>query len=507
MQYFSVWDAETGEVHSWLGFVAADLGVFNAGLAISPNERLFAKIADDRITIDNLETRETVSTMFSSEGVRFNTIAFSMDSAMLATADTVGFVKIWDVANLAEDGSINQIITLADPGNLIHDMQFSPTGQWLATASSDGQIKLRNIEKQTGVTLPFKGNDLEEDEELNTSIAVSPLGNRMALASQNGSAAVYDLALGERLFQLGDVQLGPVEQIEYSPDGSTITTCRYDGPFQIWDAESGAELYRLEDYTVGSCSFEYNPDGHSIFLGFFKNGSGWHQELALPSFEPGSLIEADPLRSYAWQAPHEGATISLVFDEESYSLTVISEKGELFIWDTRTPIGTVEGATPLDPTESDALLVREERGYLEVLMDPTKNNLAVTGLDGSVRIIDPETNQFTGSIDAHLGQITAVAFSPDGSQLATSGLDRTVRVWDMATGEAILSLSDQAVIITDLAFSPDGTRLYAAGEDGSVRPYILDVDELIALAQSKATRTLTDEECRKYLYLESCTDP
>jgi WD40 repeat protein len=140
-------------------------------------------------------------------------------------------------------------------------------------------------------------------------------------------------------------------------------------------------------------------------------------------------------------------------------------------------------------------------------LDPAHNYLVVTGIDGSLLILDPENPQISRLVDAHQGRITAAAFSPDGSQLATSGQDRAIRMWDIETGDLLLSLTDQTATVTDLAFSPDGTRLYAAGEDGAIRPYVLDIDELIELAQSKVTRSLTDEECRQYLYLEACPAP
>jgi hypothetical protein len=66
------------------------------------------------------------------------------------------------------------------------------------------------------------------------------------------------------------------------------------------------------------------------------------------------------------------------------------------------------------------------------------------------------------------------------------------------------SLSGQSYTITDLAFSPDGKQLYAARADGAIHLDILDVDELMAMAQSRVSRTLTNEECHQYLHVETC---
>jgi WD40 repeat protein len=332
----------------------------------------------------------------------------------------------------------------------------------------------------------------------------------MVVSAQSGISSAYSLEGLEKLFQLDVGGSGQIEQLDYSPDGTTIATCRFAGPFQVWDADSGTELFRLDDVTEGGCSFDYHPDSSSVFLGFLKNGTGWHQELALPKFEPDILIEASPLRSYDWLSPHEGASISIAFDEQTPSLAVVSAEGELFIWDPDVPYGGTEvrgSQFDSDPNSNAALLMREDRGYLDVLFDPIHDYMIVIGIDGSITIIDSQRLRIVKLIDAHEGQITAAVLSLDGSMLATSGLDRIINLWNTDTGDLLLSLVSQKAVITDLEFTPDGTRLFAAGADGTIRPYVLDVDELMTMAQSHVSRSLTNEECRQYLHMDACPIP
>jgi len=56
----------------------------------------------------------------------------------------------------------------------------------------------------------------------------------------------------------------------------------------------------------------------------------------------------------------------------------------------------------------------------------------------------------------------------------------------------------------DLAFSPDGNHLAVASGDGTVRIYILPLEDLMALARLRVTRSLTGEECQRYLHLAEC---
>ena len=49
--------------------------------------------------------------------------------------------------------------------------------------------------------------------------------------------------------------------------------------------------------------------------------------------------------------------------------------------------------------------------------------------------------------------------------------------------------------------------LASVGDDGLVRVWALDLDELIAIATDRLTRTLTEDECRQYLHVERCPPP
>jgi hypothetical protein len=55
-----------------------------------------------------------------------------------------------------------------------------------------------------------------------------------------------------------------------------------------------------------------------------------------------------------------------------------------------------------------------------------------------------------------------------------------------------------------VAFTQDGARLFTASKDGTVRFYLVRIEDLLALAKSRLTRTLTLEECQQYLHVEQC---
>jgi hypothetical protein len=54
--------------------------------------------------------------------------------------------------------------------------------------------------------------------------------------------------------------------------------------------------------------------------------------------------------------------------------------------------------------------------------------------------------------------------------------------------------------------SADGKYVYSTCWGGLLHAHVLDVDELIALAESRVSRSLTEEECQTYLHLEACPE-
>jgi WD40 repeat protein len=81
-----------------------------------------------------------------------------------------------------------------------------------------------------------------------------------------------------------------------------------------------------------------------------------------------------------------------------------------------------------------------------------------------------------------------------------------IQLWDAATGQKQLTLYGPVEGFFRVIFSPDGTRLATSGPDGTTRIYVLPLDDLVALAKSRLTRSLTTEECQQYLHVDVCPE-
>ena len=135
-----------------------------------------------------------------------------------------------------------------------------------------------------------------------------------------------------------------------------------------------------------------------------------------------------------------------------------------------------------------------------VAFSPDGARIVTCGNDGTARVWDAATGKLLLTLAGHTGVIVTARFSPDGIRIATASLDGTNRVWDATTGKELLSV--EGVFTFDVEFTPDGKRLVIGGND--IQVIALTIDELIQIARSRLTRSLTTEECQKYLHMEQC---
>jgi WD40 repeat protein len=139
-----------------------------------------------------------------------------------------------------------------------------------------------------------------------------------------------------------------------------------------------------------------------------------------------------------------------------------------------------------------------------VAYSPDGGLLAAGVQEGNTLIWDTASGELVRTLTGHTALVSRLAFSPDGKRLASGASDNTVKLWDVTTGEELTTMYVQSGVLNGMAASRDGTRIATAAADGTVRTYVVDTDELVALARSRVTRSLTTEECQKYLHVDEC---
>jgi WD40 repeat protein/DNA-binding XRE family transcriptional regulator len=549
-----LWDAHSGEkLYTLTGQSVGTSTGYNLGvgqISFSPDgERLAVANIDGVSKVWDLATQTEILSIKSEERPA-KAIAYSPDGNLLATGGDEGVVKIWD----AETG--DELFALA-LGGIIHRVAFSPNDSRLAAASEDGSVKIWDS---------TTGQELLSLPRLSGLYSIAFLSNGVLVtAGQDGTARVWDSISGQQLLTLAGHR-STVVGVTGSPDGKWIATSGYDETVRIWDATPGRELLTTGEHTGIVWDLSYSPDGKRI-ASASADGTAklWDADsgkllITLPqggppgdgftglAFSPdGEQIATGGMNGTVtlWDSRsgetlitltgHTNMVVGLVFSPDGTRLASASWDGTAKVWDLSTgkDVTTFRGhqaqtmlvGIAFSPdgkrvfTGGDDDFVRmwdaatgQELGTFSgdgkdifgAALVPDGNLLAMGNQDGVITLWDVKSGVQLRTLSGHAGLVLRLVFSKDGTRLASASFDRLAKVWDVTTGDELTSLYGNTSNVFGVSFSPDGNHLATAGADGTVRTYMLRLDDLIDLARSRVTRSLTDDECRTFLHLDSC---
>ncbi|MFZ5909645.1 MAG: AAA family ATPase [Chloroflexota bacterium] len=549
-----LWDSTSGEkIAAFSGQSVGTTIGYNLGvgqMSFSPDGKYLATAnMDGAPTIWDLNTHSKVTSLVA-EMLPPKAIAYSPDGKSLATGGDEGVVRVWDSHQGTELFSLNL-------GGIIHSVSFSPDGTYLAAASEDGSIKVWDAVTGENVSTPSRQSGMYDvtflaDGRLATahqdgttrvwdplsgqqllvlagptstviSVAGSPDGKRIATGAYDGSLRIWDATPGRELLTIQE-HADIVWDVEYSPDGKRIASASMDGTAKLWDADSGQLLMTLvkgSNPTDGLTSLAFSPDGEQIATG------GLDGTVTLWDSRSGNKLNT--------LSGHNSLVFDIAFSRDGARLASVAWNGTAKVWDLLSgkEITTFSGhaansyvsgvAFSADGkrvfTGADDKFVRiwdaatgqelrvisgEGKDIYGVVLSPDGNLLAVSNQDGVITLWDVDSLNKIRTLVGHAGLVNRLAFSRDGTRLASASFDRLAKVWDVSTGEELVSLYGNIGNVFGVSFSPDGNRLATAGADGTVRIYTLRLDDLVALARSRVTRTLTEEECRTFLHMDAC---
>jgi WD40 repeat protein/transcriptional regulator with XRE-family HTH domain len=393
-------------------------------------------------------------------------VKFSPDSRQLAAASR-NQIKVWDAATGRE------MLYFSGHTDWVMGVSFSPDGKSLASTSLDGTVKTWSLTPgQEMVTVT------SQISSYGTRIAYNPNGKEFATNGGNGTATFWSTDTGEPQMKLsGHTQ--EVLSLAFSLDGRHFATGSLDETVKIWDVASGRELLNLPANKFGVRDLAFSPDGRLIASGGFDGTANvWDAET-------GTLIHEI--------TGHKGLVLGVAFSPNGSQLATSSTDTTIKIWDMKTGelLVTIEG---------------QGSGIRDIVYSPSGSLIAAGDGDGKVILWDLTTRSRIMTLTGHEAGIQSVAFSPDGKILASGSEDNTAKLWDVASGQEILTLPSSEGGVTGVAFSPsdNGAQLLISSGDGVTRILLLSIDKLIALAQSRVTRPLNPEECKKYLHEEQC---
>ena len=342
-------------------------------------------------------------------GAREATIEFDYDGNIPSSGSTgqlVRGVHQMHVAAVDVDGNVgwtsfdlaelspHHVNTLEGHGSRVTSVSLSPDGTTLSSASSDGTVRLWDVE--TGaVTRTF--------EESASSVAFSPDGTTLATGTSRGSIRIREVTTGATLATL-EGHTGPVTSLSFSRDGTWLASGSDDHTVRVWHAATAAPAARMEGHTSPVTSVSFSPDGTLLASGSEdKTILVWgFDPIAPPSILPG----------------HASSVTSVSFSPDGATVASGSRDGTIRIWDVETSatVATLEGhsgpVTSVSFSPGGAILASGSQHKIL-----------------SVRLWDVLTRRDIATLH-HTGLPTSVSFSADGTALASGAQDGTIELWD-----------------------------------------------------------------------------
>lgn len=461
-----VWDTSNGD---FVRDLWKSTGVIDS-VTFSPDGKLLA-FTDGSLHVWRLEPNslEAEAESPSQEILNIPNAAFarfSPDGNRLA-AVSGNKIKVWDTATGRE------LLTLSGHTGWIMGLDFSPDGRQLASTSLDGTLRVWSLapgQETVTVSSPVTG--------YGTRVVYNPNGKEFATNGGDGTAILWNAETGEQRMILAGHHL-EVINVAFSPDSSRFATGSLDESTIVWDLTIGRKLFTLTGHEFGVRDIAFSPDGSLLATG------GFDGTAKIWDLETGTLVHE--------VTGHNGLILGVAFSPDGTRLATSSTDTTAKVWDVKTGnlLLTLSG---------------HKEGIPDITFSPDGSKIATGSSDGTAFLWDTGDGSLVSILTGHSAGIISVAFNRDGTWLATGSEDNSARIWEVATGREMLSLPGNAGGVISVAFdpNPETDQLAVASADGIVRVFLLQIDELLTLAQNRVTRPLATEECKKYLHVEQC---
>ncbi len=376
----------------------------------------------------------------------------SSDKQRIVTSSTDGTARVWE-----KDGMLLATLECTD---WVENAHFSPDGQSILTASLDGNVRLW---KEVGPHLPT----IEEHGKWVSS--VSFCGNeRLLTASWDKTARVWDTQGNELTVLKG--HLDWVNTAMCSPDEQRIVTSSKDGTARIWSID-GTRLRMLQGHNGPVTSAEFSPDGKHI-LTASADGTA---RLWDDNGETVTIFKwrhTDWAWNWVWSA---------TFSPDGQQVATASWDGTARVWDL----------------EGNQLMVLEHEDWVwGVAFSPDGHYIVTSSSDHMVSLWDRK-GALLKTFEGHSGMVKDVAFSPDSHHIVTASTDHTARIWSLE-GKQVATLDGHTDWVNYATYSPDGKRIVTASSDGTVRQYLVEKEDMLAIAACRLGRGLTEKELQQF---------
>ncbi len=427
-------------------------------VAWQPGGEMLATASDDR-TVRLWDSAGTLLATLCGHEDWVDSVDWSPDGRLVASAGLEGVVHVWDVASGA------QVARLPDHGCAVKAVAFSPAGGFLATSAYDKRLRV------------FASGDWREvasvhDPRMWNRTLCWRGANTLATGSFGGTPVRW--RIGEHAACTSDRLGAPgINGMALSPDGNTVALASDDGGARLLDLDRGRILRERFDTRGALLCTAFTPDGRHAAFG------GWDDRVLIYALDTPS-----PCRVISG---HSEPVNSVAFASDGTRLGLGGFTGALSVWDPmrgellgipawhRGSIKSVvaygagflacgrDGSVRIhDPIEGERAIPVADTILNAVSVSADARHAAVASRSHGVLWLDLVQGRALASSMTVAASARCVAVSPDGMTVAAGHYDGHLQFWSPATGEVKSSKPFGPTPISSLAWRSAGQELVVA---------------------------------------------
>ena len=365
------------------GYDGIDYALDNYGYRSDAAKFIILVADEDRDTVDQTLTYNTVFTDLANEGV----------------------VLEGTLSTRLVDGTGTQALAVDSEGTA-----YLADGSGGYTTSTGGCLV---SVKRDRATQPADQIEIEPvicaHDDVVQSVAFSPAGDRIVSGSADRTLRVWDSESGRQLVTLCGHE-DAVQSVTYTPDGERIISVSRDRTVRVWNARSGAKTSVLRGHEDSVSSVASFPVGHRIVTGSADS------TVRTWDVRCGPVVIV--LRG------HEAAVQCVAFSTSGNHIVSGDDDKIVRVWDAWS------GAT--------AFVLKGHEAAVRSVAFSASGEMIISGSDDTTaRIWDARKGKMLGVLRGHDKPIVGVAFLPSGDRVVSESLDRSVRVWDARSCELL----------------------------------------------------------------------
>lgn len=413
-------------------------GAGPSGLSLSPDgTTVLVTSLDGEIAILHLESSTVRLVRRLNNGI-IRSLIYSPDGRVVLLLGDRGGATLWQ----------------PDPGSVLR--RLPAAGDRSAVWSADGSELITLGTERRRWAIPASLPPLHPIEQRLPGLAgaaLSPAGDRLAVARGDGYLEVIEPVTGRLLFR-DRFQDGVLKGVSFSPDGKSMLAWAAGRPsIRSYDA-TGRVLGTYDFHAVRRAALL--PSGWLLTL-FYGRGARL-RDLRTPDAPPRQLGENE--------------FFDAAQSQDGRSIVMLDQEGE--VWLVRDGEAGPTGRRLLRQHGATALALSADGSQL-ALADPHGATIWNTAdLGGSQDTTTVATATPRARVQSGGRHTLDLALSPDGRWLAAGDLDQNARIWSTQDGRLVAVLRGHSGRIAGVGFSQDGRTLYTASWDGSARLWGMD---------------------------------